>query len=75
MFTSRNLLKKEDVRVGWIKVLGVFCPGKVLGVGNVIELRRSGNLQVSITMTKCINGRLKPFRYILLVWIELVNSP
>jgi hypothetical protein len=31
-------------------------------VTNVIELRRSGNLQVSIDMAKCINGRRKPFR-------------
>ncbi len=30
VFASGNLLKKQDIRVGWIKVLGVFCPGKAL---------------------------------------------
>ena len=35
-------------------------PYPILPRGCVIELRRSGNLQVSITMSKCVNGRLKP---------------
>ena len=41
---------------------------------NVIELRRSGNLQVSITMSKYINGRLKPFRYSLPVYIDILEK-
>ena len=48
----------------------------------VIELRRSGNLQVSITMSKRINGRLparigtggKPFRYSLLAYTEFMTK-
>jgi hypothetical protein len=41
--------------------------------GNVIELSRSVNL-VSITMCKCVNGRLKPFRYSLLVLQQFNNG-
>ncbi len=41
---------------------------------NVIELRRSGNLQVSINMSKCINGRLKPFRYSLPVYTGFMKK-
>ena len=42
--------------------------------GGVIELRRSGKLQVSITMSKCINGRLKPFRYSLMVYTVFMGK-
>ncbi len=49
---------------------------------NIIELRRNGNHQVSITMPKCINGRLparigtggKPFRYSLLVYTAFMKK-
>jgi hypothetical protein len=30
--------------------------------------------QVSITMSKCTNGRLKPFRYSLLVYTEFMKK-
>ena len=50
-----------------IEVKNSFCH-PACPVGNVIELRRSGNLLGFLYVPKSINGRLKPFRYSLLAY-------
>ena len=76
--TWKGLLKSLNKNINNNLLESLQKQGGMLPIhfgSNVIELRRSGNLQVSITMSKCINGRLKPFRYSLLIYTEFMKNP